>query len=282
MTQELTEKCVDDLLKKFSSYSIKIIIVDNASNNNSGKKLKEKYANNDIVKIILNNKNEGFARGNNIGFEYLKNNFDIDFMIIMNNDVFIKSDNFLELTRQIYAKYKYAVLGPDIYAPKLNAHQNPQEYELPTIESYKYWIKRYKKILWKIRFKYLLEKISPISNKKTTTDNVKNVNPKFENKIIKNCILHGACFIFSKDFIKKREYAFYPNTFLYFEEHILSLQCINENLPIIYSPEIKVEHLCHVSTEYTYGNGYKKDCMFLTNSIKGMKEYIKLCKYYGK
>ena len=286
MAQQMTEDCVDSLLEKFSDKNIKIVIVDNASKNNSGKFLEEKYANNNLVKVIINKKNLGFACGNNIGFDYLKNNYNIDFMIVMNNDVFIKSQDFLEKIVELYQKHKYAVLGPDIFAPNLNVYQNPQEYNLPTVGSYEYWIKEYKKILRKTKFLYYKEKILKLlkHNQETTSKSYtpENKNNNHEQNTIENCILYGACFIFSKDFINNREYAFYPKTFLYFEEHILTLQCINQKLLIIYSPEIKIEHLCNVSTDYAYGRSYKKQCLLLTNSIKGMKEYIKLYKEYEK
>ena len=58
-----------------------------------------------------------------------------------------------------------------------------------------------------------------------------------------NVILNGACFIFSKRFIKNRNYAFYPGTFMYVEERILSLHCKKEGYKILYHPDIKIKHL---------------------------------------
>ena len=48
---------------------------------------------------------------------------DID--IVMNNDVLIKQENFFQSIVEIYNKEKFAVLGPDVYCPKAEIHQNP-------------------------------------------------------------------------------------------------------------------------------------------------------------
>ena len=304
MAQQMTEDCVDDLLAKFSDKNIKIVIVDNASKNNSGKFLEEKYANNNLVKVIINKKNLGFARGNNIGFDYLKNNYNVDFMIVMNNDVFIKSQDFLEKIVELYQKHKYAVLGPDIFAPNLNRHQNPLEYNIPTVDGCKYWINVYKKLIRKDNFNYYKLKFlhyavyswakpiakiffpnkfknSNVQPQKETQKPLPNQAPK-ESKTLENIVLQGSCFIFSKDFISKRNYAFYPETFLYFEEHILALQCFRENLKTLYYPQIEVEHLHSVSTKTVYKTQREKYLLYWRENIKSLKIYIKLFEEYER
>ena len=61
-----TEKCVKSIFDKGLDVE-GIVIVDNASSNESFSYLKRKYKSNKSVKIVKSNKNVGFAKGNNIG-----------------------------------------------------------------------------------------------------------------------------------------------------------------------------------------------------------------------
>lgn len=72
-TIDKTIQCISSVLKqKIQSIKtdVKIIIVDNGSLNNSGKILQKKYKTNKAVHIIIEKENHGFARGNNIGYQY--------------------------------------------------------------------------------------------------------------------------------------------------------------------------------------------------------------------
>lgn len=297
MAQEMTEDCVEDLLKKFSSYNIIIVVVDNASSNGSGRNIEKKYIDNPLVKVILHTKNDGFARGNNVGFSYLKKHYDINYMVVMNNDVFIKSEDFLEQIPIIYSEHQFDVLGPDVYATKLKCHQNPQSYTIPDLPKIEYLIKEYKKqirndnfqyyklkilhylVFWwaKLILKYLFpRKYQQIQSSKASQGNDIVGSDNYDKNVVFNAVLQGACLIFSKEFIEKQDYAFFPETFLYFEEQILALQCINKKYKIMYHPSISVDHLCSVSTEVVYGNGHKKSQLFWSECIKSLKIYKKL------
>ena len=52
-----------------------IIVVDNASPDGSGVLLKSKYADSKNVTVLINERNEGFARGNNVGIRYCHESF---------------------------------------------------------------------------------------------------------------------------------------------------------------------------------------------------------------
>ena len=67
-----TIECIESILKNINYLKYYIIVVDNGSKNNSGNILKEKYKNNSNVKVILNENNLGFARGNNVGYKLAK------------------------------------------------------------------------------------------------------------------------------------------------------------------------------------------------------------------
>lgn len=51
---------------------VSIVIVDNASANGTGRELQQLYQGAENIYVILNPENLGFARGNNVGFEFAK------------------------------------------------------------------------------------------------------------------------------------------------------------------------------------------------------------------
>ena len=87
LAEDMTKECVKYIQNHLDMNRIRIVIVDNASSNGSGARLKQFYKDNEYCDVILNDENMGFARGNNVGYTYAKEKYDPDFMIIMNNDV---------------------------------------------------------------------------------------------------------------------------------------------------------------------------------------------------
>lgn len=113
LTYDVTVECVEKVLNQLGKDDV-IVIVDNGSHNKTGKKLFNKYRKYKNVHTILNDKNLGFAKGNNLGFKYLKDNFDMDLIVMMNNDVLIEQDNWRKQLISIYDKEQFDLLGPEI------------------------------------------------------------------------------------------------------------------------------------------------------------------------
>ncbi len=85
---DITIECAENI--RMQAGEKKIIIVDNKSTDNSKKLLVEKYEDSDDIDLVFSNDNLGFARGNNIGYERAKS-YNPNFIIVMNNDMVIKS-----------------------------------------------------------------------------------------------------------------------------------------------------------------------------------------------
>ena len=64
----------------------KILIVDNASPNESYEEITKAFVGNEYVEVILSPENGGYAKGNNFGLRYAKK-FNPEYVCIMNNDV---------------------------------------------------------------------------------------------------------------------------------------------------------------------------------------------------
>ena len=75
---DLLEKCISSIVK--SNYeNIEIILVDNASQDQSHIKCKEKFSQ---IKLIENKENLGYCEGNNIGIKSANG----EYIIILNPD----------------------------------------------------------------------------------------------------------------------------------------------------------------------------------------------------
>lgn len=84
---EDTVECLDSL-KKTDYRDHKVVLVDNGSDNEEGRKLKQLFPE---VCLIQNKSNRGFAGGNNDGINWaLKNDF--DFIVNLNNDCLVEPD----------------------------------------------------------------------------------------------------------------------------------------------------------------------------------------------
>ncbi len=110
-----TLECVHSLMKnRYDSYEV--ILVDNGSNKGSVEILRQLESEYPDLILVFNQKNLGFAGGNNIGFNLSKG----DMILLLNNDTTVKED-FLE------ALMKQASLYPEagILCPKIYFHDRP-------------------------------------------------------------------------------------------------------------------------------------------------------------
>ncbi len=104
---ENTKECLDSLKK--SSADFKIFLVDNGSKNNEGEILKKEYG--DFVTLIQNDKNLGFAQGNNIGIEYALKDSEIKYVLTLNNDTTVEP-NFIEEALEKFSDPKIGMVAP--------------------------------------------------------------------------------------------------------------------------------------------------------------------------
>ena len=259
-----------------------IVIVDNGSNDGSKEKFGELYTNRSDVVTILLDENIGFSRGNNKGYEYIKNNFNCDFMVITNNDVIFPDIDLEKKLEAIYNENKFMILGPDIFVRETKEHQSPMYLEFPTKKSLIKELEMYKKYQnepqkWVIRRKFQVLKNKLCSNNfiinkfYSGIKNRKEIN--YQKKYV-NCCIQGACIIYSKDFIKKENKAFAPETFLYCEELLLYLRCKKNNYKIIYDPKIQIWHEDSSTMKKISGNDLEKAKFTLPHHVKALQTLI--------
>lgn len=274
---EDTCNCIDSIMKQKNNtaVSISIIVVDNASPNNTGKKLKEVYKTANNIRFILLENNVGFSKANNIAYKYAKKE-QADLILMLNNDIVIEDNNFVDELYDFYSQNKeFYIISPDII--NLNGfHQNPLREEYTSKkDSYK--------IMYRNFFIYFMTFIPIIKNFITTKEKERIkywLNKRYEREMSNNIydfVPFGAFIIYTKKWIDSEDFAFPSDTFLFAEEDHLSYYIKIKKYRIIYYDKLKVKHVDSRSINIL-GDSYKKIRFKSKNMALARKHYIKFLK----
>ncbi len=105
-TRELTVQAISKLIDN-CSLPLEIIVVDNASTDDTVESLSSKFP---MVKFIQNQQNVGFGMANNQGFALAHG----DYVLLLNTDAFLKAGCIENLLETIQSDNKIGVVGPKI------------------------------------------------------------------------------------------------------------------------------------------------------------------------
>lgn len=202
-----TVECVESILKQ-DYKQIEIIIVDNCSNDGSYEKFLKKFSKVKNISVIKNDKNLGFAKGNNVGIVYARKKLGCEFIFILNSDTIFSEKNICSILINSY-KSKVAVINPAC----CNLDGSFQEpYGKFSDNLWKDTVSHFIFIIWSLFRNIFGIKIS-ISN---------NLNKQAVADIDKyKYIVQGPAYILTPDFFEYYDRLF-PNTFLYEEELLLA------------------------------------------------------------
>lgn len=208
--EKYNEECICSILK--STYdNYEIIIVDNASTDNSVKLLREKFDEN--IKIIISNENLGFSGANNIGIKYALNN-GFDYVMLLNNDTIIEKDMINIMIN--------ASEGNKAVSPKIYYYDN-------------------KSLIWSAGGDINWKKGLPIQygiNSKDNYENNKKKNIQFAT---------GCCILMPIEIIRKIG-MMSEDYFLYYEDTDYCVRIIEEGFEIVYEPKAIMYHKVSAST----------------------------------
>ena len=244
--------------------NVSVIVVDNASPNGTGEQVKKQIESLPDFYYIHNEENLGFARGNNVGFKYAKNELKADFIVLMNNDAVIESAEFFALVEQDYSSEKFAVLGPSIRTP-VGKEQNPLR--LKMLRGFR--LKLTLAYLWVdllASFLFISPMISCLLKKfprKQTRQELSAMN---------NVELHGSFLIFSPEYIEKFD-GLDDRTFMYCEEEFLFARCMFNNLKTRLNPAIYILHNEVENRKASILQQRKKRLFRVKNCLKSLKIY---------
>ena len=273
MALEETIQCVESILNNIEGDK-KVIVVDNCSPNNTGADLEKRYAGSGNVDVLQTGKNLGFAKGNNFGYGYAVQNYDPDFVVVMNNDMEIRQQDFISRMEKSWEEHRIAVMGPDIYSTKKKYHQNPQTRKMPTrkdLESSCRNLELKDKLSFLIALKwkiYALMGRKPAEEKRAEN---------YVDHVVEDPLLHGSCYIFSRDFtVRHPQECFYPETFMYLEAEILCYQCRRDGEKMIYDPGLKVDHHEDVATDLEYHKQSRKSIFTIKCMLQSTRAFLAL------
>ena len=275
LNYEDTVECVDSLLK-IDDARTRVVVVDNGSSNESGRKLEARYRAEDRVDCLLSEENLGFARGNNLGYRYARNELGAGFVCLLNNDTVIEQRDFVRRIREKYAEDPFDILGPDIVTLK-GEHQNPAPVTLQDRE-----VLRKKLRLWRVQLflsyfaaDVFLENVKKAIFPKPLIPRAPTVQWDYSREY-EGVKLHGCALCFSPRYVERYEEALHPGTFMFAEEEILYQKVKREGLRTVYFPKVRVVHKEDRATDEVYNTSLKKRRFIYRNSIRSGKILLKL------
>lgn len=206
------------LLENIKNYHIldKIVVVDNCSTDDSYEQLSK--LENDKITIIRSGENKGYASGLNLGAKYLINEYKECNLIFSNADIVIDSEEDIEkLVKILHSKKSYGIV-----APVIREHEGLNRG-------------------WKIP--------SPIQDAILNILVIhKYLRPKmlfYKNDYYQSETLVGAvsgCFFGMKSTVLEDVSYFDENTFLYYEENIISTKLRDKKYDVVLTTDVSVFH----------------------------------------
>lgn len=112
-TFELTKNAVYSILDKNNDFTYEIIIVDNASNDGSLESLNDYFSNEinrNLIKIIANPSNDGFAVANNVAIKESNS----DYILLLNSDTVVVDDCLNKSLKYIKENEAIGALGAKV------------------------------------------------------------------------------------------------------------------------------------------------------------------------
>ncbi|MCC6288640.1 MAG: glycosyltransferase family 2 protein [Chitinophagaceae bacterium] len=246
----------------------RIVVVNNSANAESDRTLAKQLDAQLISNISSNNVDEtkncfvisekenlGFARGNNLGADFVHKNFRSKYLIFSNNDLRFITESTVEMLVEKLENLpeKFAGIGPAVIGLD-NKHQSPIIY----LSFFKKWFLG----LW----------VTPFLNERQKLWIYKIDRSNFREGQYYS--LMGSFFMLkSDDFFACDK--FDPNTFLYGEEVILSERLMRVNKYFYYYPNCKILHE-HSQTITNYFSSIAKTKMQFDNDVYYFRTYRNL------
>lgn len=227
--KKYNNKCIASILKSTIRDQLQIIVVDNASTDDSLKELREYWGENKQVQIISLAENYGFSKANNEGIRlFMKQG--IEYFLLLNNDTEVEPNT---IEQMVMSQQRTGA----IVVPKIFYADNPE-------------------IVWCAGGEF-----SPIIKKPKQLGINKPESPKF--LISKYCDFGtGCCILLTKEIVEKMG-LLDERFFLYYEDTEYSLRAKKRGISIWYCADAVVYHKVNGSTK---GNEQPDNVYYITRN----------------
>lgn len=264
---EDTLECLQSIKNLKQQNKIKIVVVDNHSLTETEVKGIKKYTED----LLCLEENKGFAKANNIACKYAIEKYNPNFLIVINNDILIRQEEFIKKIEEDFKKYHFAILGPKIITNDGDSvNPFPVYKTLEEVEKQIAYSKKLIKIYSHTISTIALETYVLIKRKIKGRKILKNGDT-----IQKNVALHGCALIFSKEYYRKNEEIFDRRTFLFHEEEFLYQRMLNQKFITIYDPELEIFHKEGGSMNLTFQKKARQKKKFKQEEIVKSLEILK-------
>ncbi|WP_251551946.1 glycosyltransferase family 2 protein [Neobacillus muris] len=252
-TWEMTFRCVDSIFETCKQ-NYTIYIVDNGSPNDSFERLNEQYHENKNV-VLIQSENLGYARGNNTGIKAAMNDGH-NIIAITNNDVIFLDESIERMYTFLNEHEDASVAAPYILSPEGDLQNLPTLKPIKTSDYFLYNTKLSNFASSKAKMNYEQEYYLQAASIKDVPIPIY----KFS----------GCCFMATREMWEKVGF-FDENTFLYYEEDILSNKMHTAGCKAYYLPNAKIVHHHGLTTG--------KDNLFVDTEMVKSELYF-LSKYH--
>ncbi len=215
---------VSSIVDAFSQYSVidEIIVVDNCSTDDSRKILTK--CEKGKVKCLILDKNLGYAKGNNVGLRWLRNEKQCDYCFIVNPDVFFEENVIKSVVDAFERNSNYAIITTARIDPMASIPQI--QYSTRIFDTF--WL-QFLSYFNFVRHYYLLKRYGVYKYNK-------------EDTFIKEIGVAPGSFFGIRMFAFPDGIVLDEGTFLYGEEDLLAKKCQLMNQKIGYLPYVVYEH----------------------------------------
>ncbi len=221
--------------------AFEVIVVDNASGNGDHKKIDAGYP---FVKLVVSDKNLGFAGGNNLGYQYAEG----DFILLLNNDTEVEPGFLTPMVDLLAGDPTIGAVSPKIryfYHPEIIQYAGFSPMNKLTLRMHAWGFK---------------EKDDGQHNEIKQTD-----------------FAHGCAMMVPRRVIEHVG-VMCDDYFLYYEEHDWSTRIRNAGYRIMYQPESLVLHKESISVQKdsplkTYYINRNR-IFYMRRNIKGISRWI--------
>lgn len=253
LNYEDTIECLHTIRKQ-TIKDIPVVVVDNGSNNESVTILKKEINKFEKMYFIESQENLGFAKGNNLGITYLRNNLKIDNVFLCNNDLVFSEKKYLEKLMGVDIPNDVGAIGTAIIG-KQGFDQNPLNEKTSQIDLSelvkKYENPDFKERIKQFMYKYFGDEIAKMKKSRKG----KNIEYSKKNILTGKDYLHGSAIMLTENYFRVFP-GLYPKTFLYGEEIILKILFEKIGLKMLYIPNLLINHKEDKSSEQSFVNNY--------------------------